>query len=84
MKTMKEDRCYDAPMLGKKFWKKVAGVFLILIGILALITPFTPGAWLAFIGLELLGIRLLAWDRAKDWFLKRRSKVEEESTDQAT
>ena len=37
--------------------KKVIGVILIIVGLLALFTPFTPGSWLALIGLELLGIR---------------------------
>lgn len=30
-----------------------------ILGVLALLTPFTPGSWLALIGLELLGLRLL-------------------------
>ena len=37
--------------------KKVIGVILIIYGIFALLTPFTPGSWLALIGMELLGIR---------------------------
>jgi c-di-AMP phosphodiesterase-like protein len=37
--------------------KKVIGVILIIVGLIALFTPFTPGSWLALIGLELLGIR---------------------------
>ena len=37
--------------------KKTIGVILIIAGLLALLTPFTPGSWLALIGLELLGIR---------------------------
>jgi len=56
------------------FWKKVTGVTLILIGILALITPFTPGSWLVFVGLEVFGIRLLAWDKVKNWLLMRKEK----------
>jgi len=34
------------------------GVVLIVVGVLALLTPFTPGSWLALIGLEILGVRL--------------------------
>jgi len=30
-----------------------------VLGVLALLTPFTPGSWLALIGLEILGLRLL-------------------------
>ncbi|MGD0572831.1 MAG: hypothetical protein ABSB11_07390 [Sedimentisphaerales bacterium] len=41
----------------KTIIKKVIGVILIIYGIFALLTPFTPGSWLALIGLELLGIR---------------------------
>lgn len=47
--------------------KKAVGVILILIGLAALITPFTPGSWLAFIGLELLGVRILLSDKFKFW-----------------
>lgn len=44
--------------LQSRFRKPVA-IVLIVIGFLALVTPFTPGSWLAFIGLELLGWRFL-------------------------
>jgi hypothetical protein len=37
--------------------KKIIGVILIIVGLVALFTPLTPGSWLALIGLELLGIR---------------------------
>jgi len=37
--------------------KKIAGVILIIVGLAILFTPFTPGSWVALIGLELLGIR---------------------------
>jgi hypothetical protein len=43
--------------------RKVAGVVLIIIGLAALLTPLTPGSWLALIGLELLGIRLLVFKK---------------------
>jgi uncharacterized protein YqgC (DUF456 family) len=39
--------------------KIVLGVLLVLVGVLALLTPLTPGSWLALIGLELLGLRIL-------------------------
>ncbi len=45
--------------------RKTVGVVLALIGLVALLTPFTPGAWLIFIGLELLGLRFLFWDKIK-------------------
>ena len=56
----------------KKFWtenpkiRKVAGVTLIVIGLVSIITPFTPLGFLLIIGLELLGLRALYWDKLKD------------------
>lgn len=48
--------------------KKVAGVAIILLGLFLLVTPFTPGAWIIFVGLEFLGIRLAFWQKIKDWW----------------
>ena len=47
--------------------KKTLGIILILIGFIALITPFTPGSWLIFIGLELLGVEVLVSEKFKFW-----------------
>ena len=47
--------------------KKAVGVILILVGLAALVTPLTPGSWLAIIGLELLGVRILFFDKFKFW-----------------
>lgn len=44
------------------------GIVFILLGLLALVTPLTPGSWLVFVGLELIGIRLLAWRSVAKWF----------------
>ncbi len=35
------------------------GVLLIIVGVLAAVTPLSPGSWLALIGLELLGLRIV-------------------------
>lgn len=53
---------------------KIIGAILIFVGLLALATPLTPGAWLIFIGLEFFGIRLLAWDKLKTWFLNKKNE----------
>ncbi|MBU6390263.1 hypothetical protein KGQ31_01810 [Patescibacteria group bacterium] len=53
------------PRLGKAL-----GIFLLLVGFLALITPFTPGSWLMFIGLELLGVDLLIYEKIKERYNK--------------
>ncbi len=43
----------------KSILRKGLGVLLVIVGLAALLTPLTPGSWLAIIGLELLGLRLL-------------------------
>jgi uncharacterized protein YqgC (DUF456 family) len=43
----------------RKVLKIILGILLIVVGVLALLTPLTPGSWLALIGLELVGIRIL-------------------------
>jgi len=45
--------------LQNKTSSKTTGVVLVIIGIIALLTPFTPGSWLIFVGLEILGVRFL-------------------------
>ena len=47
--------------------KKIISILLIVIGLLVLVTPFTPGSWLIFVGLEMFGIRMLFWDKIKFW-----------------
>ncbi|MEK7663937.1 MAG: hypothetical protein AAB340_00600 [Patescibacteria group bacterium] len=44
--------------------KRLIGVFAIIVGFTALVTPFTPGAaWLIFIGLQLLGLHFVFLDK---------------------
>lgn len=50
----------------KSPYKKAVGVLLIIIGFIALVTPLTPGSWLIFVGLELIGIRLALWEKFKN------------------
>ena len=51
--------------------KRIIGIGLIMLGVLALLTPFTPGSWLIFVGLEFLGFRILFWDKLKVWFISK-------------
>jgi hypothetical protein len=44
-------------------FKKVLGYTLVVVGVIALIAPIIPGAPIIFIGLELLGFRLLFLDK---------------------
>lgn len=46
--------------------KRGVGVFLIIFGIAGIILPILPGWWVALIGLELLGWRLVI-NRKKPW-----------------
>lgn len=48
--------------------KITIGVILVIVGLLALVTPLTPGSWLVFIGAELIGLRFLAWDNVRKTF----------------
>ncbi len=48
--------------------KKVIGIVLIISGLIALFTPFTPGSWLVFLGLSYFGFRFLFWEKIKIWF----------------
>lgn len=51
--------------------RKLFGFALVAIGLVALLTPLTPGSWLIFIGLQILGFRFLLWDRMKSWLRRR-------------
>ncbi len=53
------------------------GLILIVLGLLAAVTPFTPGSWLALIGLELLGARILFEKKLFTWLKEPyRSKLQ--------
>jgi hypothetical protein len=56
--------------------KKVIGIIFILLGIAALVTPFTPGSWLVFVGLELLGVRIAFWEKIKTKFINKKTDQE--------
>jgi protein-S-isoprenylcysteine O-methyltransferase Ste14 len=47
----------------KPILKKTLGVILIILGLAALVTPFTPGSWVALIGLQLVGFGFLLENR---------------------
>ncbi|MDO8728962.1 MAG: hypothetical protein Q7K26_03680 [bacterium] len=60
----------------KKIWtnnptvRKTTGVVFVIFGLISIITPFTPVGFLLLLGLEILGIRILFWDKLKNWFRK--------------
>ncbi len=58
----------------KQILKKIFGIIFIIIGLFALITPLTPGAWIGLIGLELLGLRLVFEEKILKFFKKSKNK----------
>jgi hypothetical protein len=55
----------------KTVTKKVVGVILIVLGLVGLLTPLSPGILLILIGLEFLGLRILLENRLWQWTDKR-------------
>ncbi len=49
----------------KPITRKIIGVILMIVGLIALVTPLTPGSWLFLIGFELLGLRVLFFPKNK-------------------
>lgn len=47
--------------------KKILGLILVLIGIIGIVTPLLPGLALIWIGLELLGWRIIFSERIRRW-----------------
>ena len=57
--------------------RTVLGIFLIVFGLAGMILPILPGWWVALIGLEILGWKLVI-DRHKPWkeMIKLKNKNE--------
>ncbi len=53
----------------------VIGIFLVIFGLFALVTPLTPGAWLGFIGLEMLGFGFLIPKKLRDLWEQSSAKL---------
>ncbi len=76
-----KDRCQEGGDLRlpsnkkNRLSKKIIGLFLILIGFFALITPFTPGSWLIFIGLGMFGLNIVFWNKIKIFLKKMKDKL---------
>lgn len=56
-------------------WRRAIGIGLVVFGVVALALPFFPFAWVGFIGLELLGWRVLLQEKLRAWRQKA-EKVE--------
>lgn len=55
---------------GWQITKKILGILLVVFGLIALLVPFFPFAWVVFVGFELLGVRVIFGDKIKLWFRK--------------
>jgi hypothetical protein len=69
------DGCYTPRM--RAVVKPVIGVFLVIFGVAALVTPFTPGAWLALVGMEMLGLSRFFPRRVREPWEKFKVKLPE-------
>ena len=72
--------------------RKSAGIICIILGVLSLLTPLTPGAWLIIVGLGILGVEvaieedhwLAVWAKRLGFRLKKKKKPEPVSTDSSS
>lgn len=67
---------YSVPML--QIFRIILGVLLVLVGLFALVTPLTPGAWLGLIGLEMLGLGFIIPKRIRNLWKKKEKLPEAE------
>jgi hypothetical protein len=58
---------YSYGAIIKRAVRIAIGITLVLLGLIALLTPLTPGSWLIPIGLEVLGLRILLENRVRAW-----------------
>lgn len=54
---------YQQMKILKERFKKPLGIFFLIIGIISVLTPFTPLGFLVLVGLELLGLRERAMEK---------------------
>jgi hypothetical protein len=71
----------------RRIFRITLGVILIILGVIAALTPFSPGSWLALIGLEILGLRLVFQrklvsltprkyrDRLRSFFMRKKKNI---------
>lgn len=61
---------FDNFTLNRPRLKKTVGWILVAVGFLAIVTPLTPGGILFFVGLEILGLRIIFTDKIKRMFAR--------------
>ncbi|MEQ1849917.1 MAG: hypothetical protein ABL890_05015 [Candidatus Peribacteraceae bacterium] len=61
-----------------QIFRIILGVLLVLVGLFALVTPLTPGAWLGLIGLEMLGLGFIIPKRIRNLWKKKEKLPEAE------
>ncbi len=63
--------------------KRVIGMLFLILGVAALVTPLTPGAWLIFVGMELLGIGFLIPRGIRKYWVRIKSGITRRGGDDA-
>lgn len=66
---------FKTKILANPLARKAVGVGLVIFGLVALIIPFFPFAWIGFFGLELLGWRVLLREKIRAWRRGRNSST---------
>ena len=61
--------------------RKPLGVLIVVAGLLLHLIPLFPASWIIVIGLELLGLRMILWDRLKRWLGVKEYVKEREKSD---
>lgn len=69
---------FNAYTLTRPRTRKTIGWFLVVIGFFALVTPLTPGGLLFFLGLEILGLRIIFTEKMKCFFLRQQNTIRSE------
>ena len=64
---------FNAYTLTRPRTRKTVGWFLVVIGFFALVTPLTPGGLLFFLGLEILGLRIIFTEKMKCFFMRQKN-----------
>ncbi len=70
MSTVKIVKEHFKKILSNLKVNKFVGLFLVVFGFIGIITPFTPWGFLFFVGLEIMGVRLLFVDKFKKKFME--------------
>jgi len=72
---------FDAYTLTRPRTRKIVGWLLVVIGFFALVTPLTPGGLLFFVGLEILGLRIILTEKIKCFFVRQKNTTPSDNSE---